>query len=140
MRSSFRFGLAALAAASLAFSCGGDDHPDDEHAGAHPGGSEHAGGHHAGGEHAGGAHAAGNVECQELGLFCHDPGEIDAEAQECHELMHEAADGCLDRLEECRAICQAVIDATGSGGAGGSGASGAGSGGANNAAGAGGRN
>jgi hypothetical protein len=74
----------------------------------------------------GGGHEGGNVECQELGEYCHAPGEIDAAAQECHELMHEAEDGCEDRIGECRAICEAVVEASGAGGGGAGGATGAG--------------
>ena len=76
---------------ALAVSCS-DDHADDDH------------------------HSGGNEECQALGSYCHDAGEIDAEAQECHEEMHEAEEGCVDRLDECQAICDAVYDQGGSGG------------------------
>lgn len=101
MRSPILAGL-TLTLIALAVSCGDDDAADDHHTG-------------------------GNTECQELGEFCHAPGQIDDAAQECHELMHEAEPGCEKRLVECKAICQAVID--GAGGAGGSGAGGGGAGG-----------
>jgi hypothetical protein len=100
MRSSIFAGL-TLTVVSLAFSCS-DDHANDDH---HPG---------------------GNTECQALGTYCHDPGQIDAAAQECHEVMHEAEDGCEERLEECRGICKAVIDGTGGAGSGGTGTGGSG--------------
>jgi hypothetical protein len=68
----------------------------------------------------GAAGNVGNVKCQELGAYCHDAGELDADAQECHEIMHEAEDGCMDRYDECKAICEAVLEgASGSAGAGG---------------------
>jgi hypothetical protein len=40
--------------------------------------------------------------------------------------MHEAEDGCEDRIGECRAICEAVVEASGAGGGGAGGATGAG--------------
>jgi len=59
-------------------------------------------------------------ECDEIASLCHAAGEIDAEAEHCHEQAHEGdLEVCLDIQDECLALCEAVLGAGGAGGQGG---------------------
>jgi hypothetical protein len=86
-----------------------------------------------GGGGAGGAGAGEDPKCAALGSLCHEAGEIDEDAKECHELGHvgNAAD-CAASFESCATLCLAIID-TIEGGEGGASSGGAASGGAGGA-------
>lgn len=77
----------------------------------------------------------GDPKCAALGSLCHEAGEIDVDAQECHELGHEGnAAACADGFEACAMLCLAVLEQV-EAGAGGAAAGGAGAGGAADGAG-----
>ena|SRR5215216_1782813 len=96
--------------------CSDDSDPEDSIGASGAGGSEPTG--------PGGVSGAGgfdgNAQCRELGEYCHEAGEKDPAAEECHEVMHAADDGCLDRYEECQTLCETILaEAGGAGGEGG---------------------
>jgi large repetitive protein len=88
---------------------------------------------------AGGAGSGADPKCTALGSLCHEAGEIDDDAQQCHQLGHEGnAAACADGFEACATLCLAVLKqveagAGGAGGAGGAAAGGAAAGGAGGA-------
>ncbi len=74
----------------------------------------------------------GNAECDELGELCHEAGEIDADAKECHEVGHTGdAAACAARFDECKTLCEAILAAAGAGGGGGAPSTNGGAAGAN---------
>lgn len=80
---------------------------------------------------AGGAGAGDDPKCAALGSLCHEAGEIDADAQECHELGHVGnAANCAASFESCATLCLAILDTIEGGGEGGAHAGGASGGGA----------
>lgn len=82
---------------------------------------------------AGGASAGDDPKCAALGSLCHEAGEIDQDAQECHELGHVGnAAKCAASFESCATLCLAILD-TIEGGQGGASTGGAASGGAGGA-------
>lgn len=88
----------------------------------------------------GGAGGAGgdDARCAALGSLCHDAGEVDADAQACHELGHigNAAD-CAASFVECATLCLGILEELeepGAGGAAGAGAGGGANGGAGGSA------
>jgi hypothetical protein len=84
-----------------------------------------------GGGGAGGAGAGDDPKCAALGSLCHEAGEIDAEAKECHEVGHVGnAANCAASFDSCATLCLAILDTIEGGGEGGAHAGGASSGGA----------
>lgn len=80
LRSVQRATLVLLASAAITVAC--DDDDDDEH----------------GGE--------SDPMCEELGEVCHEPGETNAMAQECHEIGHAGdAAACAMAYDDCIALC-----------------------------------
>ncbi len=66
--------------------------------------------------------AAPSAQCEDLGELCHEAGEINADAAECHEVGHTGvASECAARFDECKALCEAILAAAGAGGMGGTG-------------------
>jgi hypothetical protein len=47
-------------------------------------------------------------ECEEIGSACHEAGETDAEAEECHHNAHDVwtRDECIANRASCLAICE----------------------------------
>jgi hypothetical protein len=79
----------------------------------------------------GGAGTGDDAKCAALGSLCHDAGEIDEDAKECHELGHVGnAATCAASFESCARLCLAILDTIEGGGEGGAHAGGASSGGA----------
>jgi hypothetical protein len=75
----------------------------------------------------GGAGGSGaDAKCAALGSLCHEAGEIDAEAQACHEVGHVGNAGeCAKQFAACATLCLAVLEAAeGSVGGAGGGANG----------------
>lgn len=76
---------------------------------------------------AGGAGGGDDPKCAALGELCHAAGEIDADAEECHDLGHEGnAVACAEGFDACATLCLAVLEQVeeGAGGAAGAGATG----------------
>lgn len=70
-------------------------------------------------------------KCAALGALCHAAGEIDAEADACHEIGHVGdADACADSFAACATLCLAVLETLEGDGEGGGGSGGGASGGA----------
>jgi hypothetical protein len=85
---------------------------------------------------AGGAGSGDDPKCAALGALCHAAGEIDADAEECHDLGHEGnAAACAEGFDACAILCLAVLEHVdeGAGGAGGAAHAAASSGGAGGA-------
>lgn len=80
---------------------------------------------------AGGAGSGDDPKCAALGALCHAAGEIDADAEECHDLGHEGnAAACADGFAACATLCLAVLEQVEEGAGGAGGAANAGAGGA----------
>jgi len=59
-------------------------------------------------------------ECDEIASICHEAGEIDEDAEHCHEQAHDGdLELCLEIQDECLALCEAVLGIGGAGGQGG---------------------
>jgi hypothetical protein len=81
----------------------------------------------------GAAGAGSDAKCVALGSLCHEAGEIDAEAEACHEVGHVGnASDCAEQFDACATLCLAVLEQA-EGNVGGSGAGGGASGGAGEA-------
>jgi hypothetical protein len=73
-----------------------------------------------GGGGAGGAGAGDDPKCAALGSLCHEAGEINEDAQACHELGHVGnAANCATSFDSCATLCLAILDTIEEGGEGG---------------------
>ena len=62
-------------------------------------------------------------KCAALGSLCHEAGEIDADAEACHDVGHVGnAAACAEQFASCATLCLAILDTIEEGGAGAGGA------------------
>jgi hypothetical protein len=98
--------LVLAGGALLAFPACGDDDDSTGNTGGSPG---HAGAANGGApDGAGGAGSDGSIECQVVGLICHEADTGSGAAHDCHEVGHEGdGSACLAKFAGCINTCVA---------------------------------